>query len=1210
MNKTKKQFRILTSFTLAMIAALVFTAFPGTAYAAGGIETVSIGSGSDTVYEVPYSSDWNSSRTQIIYKAEDIGRDGAIVSIAYEAAVSDEDLTVNSLKIWMGYADYEFFDYDKMHQVKNSEQTFTEDDLTLVYSGTPDLGASQGWEVIDLDEAFDYRQEQGNLVIVAGLKTGGGSNKLKYYSTILGKDGSNIDKTRIAALYTGDQKDPSIADLSYSGSDVWKFRSVRPNIKLEMDTSTGGEVASCEVSFDTDGGAPVPDTQTVSRGGKAAKPDDPSKEGYRFTGWYKGDNEYNFDSRVNNSFTLKAGWIKTHTIKFVGWNNEELQSSAVDDGQKPEYEGETPQRPSEGGKEYIFAGWDPPVSEADSDMTYTAVFVDRDDLADKTALNGILKTAADTRTGVKTSEDGSNVGKNFEYVSEAVWQAYNTAITSAQDVADNPVAEQPEVDQAAADLSDAIDVFLAAKHKGTKALPEITDIVISKYSGRQQPAVGGSYEWKVTFAEGTDLSNGKVTDDDFQIQRKPSGAGWKNSKCPYVSFSPSESAEEKNVAYLTGMAIPDNTKAGDTTNLWRFIYAGDSVDCPVITQDGYVNINKTGLVNAISDARDAAKDIKVSADGWDVSPSELFVTSEEMQALEDAIADAEAVNSSDKVTQAQVDNAVAALQEATRTFTAAKKGGNGEDEQAGYLQGDYRLVYETGKAVMPDIPVRSYTAGVNGEAATRDWFTEKSLSFEFYDTTTQQSAGVHVTQEGSYTDENGDEHRTQILTGVELIRGHRYIVSVNEPDYMIPAYYTVTIADDGEGNTNEYTANMANYYISLSESGAQPKDIKNDSDLKFFDVMKRESALDDLTDAKRVNVKLPVYYTQDGTSATILSGVSGAVIKLVSPAETLIATSDSSGQISVSMIEDMNYMVQLVDDSGALALPSFPLVVKDHAENGWPKSIYNHYSCGSVQGLYLVDKQYGHANDTTLVSISGKTSVTGQNFMNTDATNMDRYFINDMQLDNSAVSGLEGWDYEVFRVDAINMFRTELSRLAAGSFDITREVPAGREVEKVCFIDKKGKLKRLEFAQNGSKITYSMSTLSMYPNVIVYKAPAPAQNAAGAGSAASVSGSRVDAASVQAAIAAAGGNDAVTEIVIEKNVKKIGKGAFAGTNIKTIIVKSKKLKKKSVKGSLKGSAVTTVKVQTGKAKTNKKYVKKYKKIFTKKNAGKKVKVKK
>ena len=106
-----------------------------------------------------------------------------------------------------------------------------------------------------------------------------------------------------------------------------------------------------------------------------------------------------------------------------------------------------------------------------------------------------------------------------------------------------------------------------------------------------------------------------------------------------------------------------------------------------------------------------------------------------------------------------------------------------------------------------------------------------------------------------------------------------------------------------------------------------------------------------------------------------------------------------------------------------------------------------------------------------------------------------------------------------------------------------------------------------------------------------------------------VGGSKVTAASIRAAIAAAGGrNEYVTELVLGKGVKKISKNALKGTKVKTIVIKSKKLKKKSVKGSLKGSSVTKIKVKVGSKKTNKKYVRKYKPYFTKKNAGRKVKV--
>ena len=84
---------------------------------------------------------------------------------------------------------------------------------------------------------------------------------------------------------------------------------------------------------------------------------------------------------------------------------------------------------------------------------------------------------------------------------------------------------------------------------------------------------------------------------------------------------------------------------------------------------------------------------------------------------------------------------------------------------------------------------------------------------------------------------------------------------------------------------------------------------------------------------------------------------------------------------------------------------------------------------------------------------------------------------------------------------------------------------------------------------------------------------------------------------------------AATKVTIGKNVKKIAKNAFAGSKVKTVVVKSTKLTKASVKGSLKGSKVKTVQVKVGTRKQNKTYVKKYKKIFTKANAGRKVVVK-
>ena len=81
------------------------------------------------------------------------------------------------------------------------------------------------------------------------------------------------------------------------------------------------------------------------------------------------------------------------------------------------------------------------------------------------------------------------------------------------------------------------------------------------------------------------------------------------------------------------------------------------------------------------------------------------------------------------------------------------------------------------------------------------------------------------------------------------------------------------------------------------------------------------------------------------------------------------------------------------------------------------------------------------------------------------------------------------------------------------------------------------------------------------------------------------------------------------KVIVGANVQTIEQGAFAESGVTKLIVKNRKLTRTSVAGSLTGSSVKVVKVKVGKSKVNKKFVKKYKKIFTAENAGRKVKVK-
>jgi len=79
------------------------------------------------------------------------------------------------------------------------------------------------------------------------------------------------------------------------------------------------------VRFYSNGGTDV-ERQRIQKGTTAEKPEDPTKEGYTFYGWYltsdfqeptgddeeanKNKGEFNFDSTINNSINLYAKWVK------------------------------------------------------------------------------------------------------------------------------------------------------------------------------------------------------------------------------------------------------------------------------------------------------------------------------------------------------------------------------------------------------------------------------------------------------------------------------------------------------------------------------------------------------------------------------------------------------------------------------------------------------------------------------------------------------------------------------------------------------------------------------------------------------------------------------------------------------------------------------------------------------------------------------------
>ena len=68
------------------------------------------------------------------------------------------------------------------------------------------------------------------------------------------------------------------------------------------------------VTFNSDGGSDVT-AQTIEKGKTATKPNDPTKAGHTFIGWYNGDTEFDFDTPIASNITLKAKWtVNQYTV--------------------------------------------------------------------------------------------------------------------------------------------------------------------------------------------------------------------------------------------------------------------------------------------------------------------------------------------------------------------------------------------------------------------------------------------------------------------------------------------------------------------------------------------------------------------------------------------------------------------------------------------------------------------------------------------------------------------------------------------------------------------------------------------------------------------------------------------------------------------------------------------------------------------------------
>lgn len=68
-----------------------------------------------------------------------------------------------------------------------------------------------------------------------------------------------------------------------------------------------------KVTFNSNGGSSV-SSQTVEKNDTVAEPARPVREGYAFQGWYEGNEEFDFDTKITKDLTLTAKWEEIEEV--------------------------------------------------------------------------------------------------------------------------------------------------------------------------------------------------------------------------------------------------------------------------------------------------------------------------------------------------------------------------------------------------------------------------------------------------------------------------------------------------------------------------------------------------------------------------------------------------------------------------------------------------------------------------------------------------------------------------------------------------------------------------------------------------------------------------------------------------------------------------------------------------------------------------------
>ncbi len=215
-------------------------------------------------------------------------------------------------------------------------------DAVVTLDGKTGKYAEGGYYVFQLDELYPTYTITYNLD--GGTIFGQPTSYNKYSGTVTIPNPTK-DGYRFLGWTDEDITEPQ-KDISFAAKEM--------NQNLTY-TAEWEEIIYHNVGFVTGHGA-TPQPQQVESGTKAARPADPTEDGWKFKGWYISDDyigePFDFTTAITENTTLHAKWAKTWTVTF-----DSNGHGAAPASQTVELNGKAVKPADPTAEGYVFRGW-------------------------------------------------------------------------------------------------------------------------------------------------------------------------------------------------------------------------------------------------------------------------------------------------------------------------------------------------------------------------------------------------------------------------------------------------------------------------------------------------------------------------------------------------------------------------------------------------------------------------------------------------------------------------------------------------------------------------------------------------------------------------------------------------------------------------------------------------------------------------------------